>query len=267
MSSGTVIGIVIYIYLGAFCLLLLGLILGKKGMARLAFWIAVVGFALHANGIIIRWSESYAHGIGHVPLSNFYESLVFFSWATVLIALLGVKEQARDKVLAFVLPAAALMLGYASFSPGVENSIQPLIPALKSNWLAIHVITCFLGYASFFVASVFGIFLLRGNGFLPGEILWGTTFYRCVTIGFIFFTAGILTGSVWAQMAWGRYWGWDPKETWALITWLIYAAVLHERIRGGGVTRRVAALSLIGLVSVLFTYFGVNYLPGLHSYL
>lgn len=90
--------------------------------------------------------------------------------------------------------------------------------------------------------------------------------YRSVMIGFIFFTVGILTGSVWAQMAWGRYWGWDPKETWALITWLMYAIVLHERIRKHVMTRRVAIFVLIGLSSVLFTYFGVNYLPGLHSY-
>jgi cytochrome c-type biogenesis protein CcsB len=94
----------------------------------------------------------------------------------------------------------------------------------------------------------------------------GDMLYRCVAIGFILFTIGIMTGSVWARVAWGRYWGWDPKETWALITWLIYAAVLHARIRQGGVSARVAVMTLIGLASVLFTYFGVNYLPGLHSY-
>ncbi|HQG31727.1 MAG TPA: cytochrome c biogenesis protein CcsA, partial [Deltaproteobacteria bacterium] len=132
---------------------------------------------------------------------------------------------------------------------------------------AIHVITCFLGYSSFVVASVSGFFLLRNGHASPEAHPTGTVFYRCVMIGFIFFTVGILTGSVWAQVAWGRYWGWDPKETWALITWLIYAAVLHERIRKGRATKGVAVIALIGLVSVLFTYFGVNYLPGLHSYL
>jgi ABC-type transport system involved in cytochrome c biogenesis permease subunit len=267
MSSGTIISIVTFIYLGLFSLSLVGLILGKRGLARPVFIGALGGFLLHTAGILLRWHESYALGVGHVPLSNFYESLVFFAWATVLVTILGIKGEIRDTILAFVMPAAALMLGYASFSPGVESEIHPLIPALKSNWLAIHVITCFLGYASFFVASVFGIILLKRNGSPPGEHPPGTMFYRCVMIGFIFFTVGILTGSVWAQVAWGRYWGWDPKETWALITWLIYAAVLHERIRGGGVTGRVAVLALVGLVSVLFTYFGVNYLPGLHSYL
>ena len=267
MSSGTVIGVVTFVYLGAFFLSIVGLVSGKKEMGRLVFWTAGAGFAAHAAGIFMRWHESYALGVGHVPLSNFYESLVFFSWSTVLLTLVGVRGQVRDVVMAFILPAAALMLGYASFSPGVENAIQPLIPALKSNWLAIHVITCFLGYAAFFVASVFGIVLLRRDGDPSRGDPAALMFSRCVMIGFIFFTVGILTGSVWAQMAWGRYWGWDPKETWALITWLIYAAVIHERIKGGRVTKRVALISLIGLLSVLFTYFGVNYLPGLHSYL
>lgn len=267
MSSGTIIGIVTFIYIGSFSCSLVGEILDRRGLARPALLGAIAGFVLHAAGILLRWRESYALGVGHVPLSNFYESLVFFSWATVLVTFAAIKGAARDRVLTFVMPAAALMLGYASFSPGIDSGIQPLIPALKSNWLAIHVITCFLGYASFAVASVFGIFLLR-NGFGPsGKSPWGEMFYRCLMIGFVFFTVGIITGSVWAQVAWGRYWGWDPKETWALITWLIYAAAIHERIRGGGVTRRVAVLSLVGLVSVLFTYFGVNYLPGLHSYL
>lgn len=266
MSSGVIVSIVTFVYLGAFCLSIVGLIAGRKRLARLVVWAAVCGFTLHAGGILLRWHESYALGVGHVPLSNFYESLVFFSWATVLTSFLVTRGQAKETVLAFVMPAAALMLGYASFSTGVESGIQPLIPALKSNWLAIHVITCFLGYASFFVASVFGIVLLRANTASPEENALGTMFYRCVMIGFIFFTVGILTGSVWAQMAWGRYWGWDPKETWALITWLIYGSVLHERIRKRETTRRVAVLALIGLASVLFTYFGVNYLPGLHSY-
>ncbi|HNY66147.1 MAG TPA: c-type cytochrome biogenesis protein CcsB [Deltaproteobacteria bacterium] len=267
MNSGTIIGIVTFVYLGVFSLSLVGQIMGKKGLARPAFFAALGGFGLHTAGILLRWYESYALGVGHVPLANFYESLVFFAWATILVTFLGMKGGTRDTVLAYVMPAAALMLGYASFSPGVESEIHPLIPALKSNWLAIHVITCFLGYASFFVASVFGIILLRDPGATPGENPSGTMFYRCVMIGFIFFTVGILTGSVWAQMAWGRYWGWDPKETWALITWLVYGAVIHEKVREGGVTKRVAVLSLIGLASVLFTYFGVNYLPGLHSYL
>ncbi len=266
MRSGIIIGMVTFIYLGSFSLSLVSLISGKEALACLAFFGAMGGFLMHTAGILLRWHESYSLGIGHVPLANFYESLVFFSWAIVLISFLGIKGRIRDPMPAFVMPAAALMLGYASFSPGIENSIQPLIPALKSNWLAIHVITCFLGYACLSMATVFGLIMLRGSSVSSGEKTSGLIFYRCVIIGFIFFAVGILTGSVWAQVAWGRYWGWDPKETWALITWLVYAAVLHERIRGGGMTRRVAVLALIGFLSILFTYFGVNYLPGLHGY-
>lgn len=266
MNSGTMISIVTFIYLGSFAGAVVGRITGRGELARPVLYASMGGFALHTAGILVRWRESYALGVGHVPLSNFYESLVFFAWATILMTL-ALKRNARDTLLAFVTPACALMLGYASFAPGIASGIQPLIPALKSNWLAIHVITCFLGYASFFMASIFGIILLRSDRAALADHPYGTLFHRCVMIGFIFFTIGIMTGSVWAQVAWGRYWGWDPKETWALITWIIYAAALHERIRGGGMSRRVAGISLIGLISILLTYFGVNYLPGLHSYL
>lgn len=266
--SGTITGIATFVYLGSFFLCLIGLKSGKKVWTSLVFFTTLSGFLFHTAGIILRWYESYSQGMGHVPLSNFYESLVFFAWSIIMISLLGVRGRIRDTVLALVLPSAVLILGYASFSPGIESNVQPLIPALKSNWLAIHVITCFLGYACFTVASIFGIFTLVKGGMESADHgQAGIMLYRCTAIGFIFFTVGIMTGSVWAQVAWGRYWGWDPKETWALITWLVYAAVLHERIRGGAVTRRIVVMTLIGLASVLVTYFGVNYLPGLHSYL
>jgi ABC-type transport system involved in cytochrome c biogenesis permease subunit len=259
----TVLSIATFVYLGAFVAFLLSIVLEKDALARGGRLAAFAGFALQSAGMGIRWFESYRAGIGHAPLSNFYESLVFFSWAVALFSfILGGR---RSLIKVFAMAAAALLMGYASFSPAVDSRIQPLIPALKSNWLIIHVMTCFLGYAAFVVASIAGIlFLLKRRG--SEADAHGDMLYRSTTVGFIIFTLGIVTGSVWAYAAWGRYWGWDPKETWALITWLIYAGVLHMRIREGGVTRRVAILALIGLVSVLFTYFGVNYLPGLHAY-
>lgn len=117
MTSGTIIGIVTFVYLGAFSISIVGRILGKDSLDRPSFYAAVGGFVLHTAGILLRWRESYSLGIGHVPLSNFYESLVFFSWATVLMTLFGIREEARNRVLSFVTPAAALVLGYASFSP------------------------------------------------------------------------------------------------------------------------------------------------------
>jgi ABC-type transport system involved in cytochrome c biogenesis permease subunit len=261
-----VLSITTFMYLSAFVLLLISAISGKSLLERIGRLLAYLSFFLQSAGIILRWVESYRAGIGHAPLSNFYESLVFFSWAIILLFLLFARGRERSLIGVFVTAVAFLLMAYASFSPGVDSRIQPLIPALKSNWLIVHVITCFLGYAAFVIASLIGILYLRMSVSAGDPDSLGDMLYRSVAIGFILFTFGIMTGSVWAHVAWGRYWGWDPKETWALITWLIYAAVLHARIREGGVNTRVVAMILIGLVSVLFTYFGVNYLPGLHSY-
>jgi ABC-type transport system involved in cytochrome c biogenesis permease subunit len=201
MTSGTIIGIVTFVYLGAFSISIVGRILGKDSLDRPSFYAAVGGFVLHTAGILLRWRESYSLGIGHVPLSNFYESLVFCSWAPGRMTLFGIREEARNRVLSFVTPAAALVLGYASFSPRHRQRHPAADPGLEEQLAAIHVITCFFGYASFAVASVFGIFLLRTAA--RRECIHGQRcFNRCVMIGFVFFTVGILTGSVWAQVAW-----------------------------------------------------------------
>jgi cytochrome c-type biogenesis protein CcsB len=152
-----------------------------------------------------------------------------------------------------------------------------LIPALKSNWLIAHVISCFIGYAAFGVA--FGVsimFLFKADdsrqddgGILarmPDVAVLDELIHQLIMFGFLFLTVGIITGAVWANSAWGRYWGWDPKETWSFITWLIYASLLHFRMMRGWRGKRIAVLSIIGFAAVLFTYFGVNLLPGLHSY-
>ena len=177
----------------------------------------------------------------------------------------------------FVTPLAFLAMAYASFSPGIDSQIQPLIPALKSNWLTSHVITCFFGYAAF--ALSFGISIMflikrldtekKSNIFLrliPSSAILDDLNYQMIVIGFLMLTLGIITGSVWAHSAWGSYWSWDPKETWSLITWLIYASVIHARLVRGWKRKKIAVLSIIGFLCVLFTYFGVNYLAGLHSY-
>jgi cytochrome c-type biogenesis protein CcsB len=171
-------------------------------------------------------------------------------------------------------------MAYASLSPSMESNIQPLIPALKSNWLIAHVITCFLGYAGFAVACGLGIlYLLKGKDRQPdnpGLGIWSRIptlqtldelIYQNVVFGFLLLTVGIITGSVWANSAWGNYWSWDPKETWSLVTWLVYAFMLHARFVRGWHGPRLAWLSVIGFSCVIFTYIGVNFLlSGLHSY-
>ena len=153
-------------------------------------------------------------------------------------------------------------LGYASL---LDKEIVPLLPALRSNWLAIHVLTCFIAYASLTVAFVSSvIFLCKQKSAGKGA---DSISYKMIAFGFLFLTFGIISGSVWANSAWGSYWSWDPKETWSLITWFIYAIYLHTRLRRGWVGKRAAWVCIAGFLAMFFTYFGVNFLlTGLHSY-
>jgi cytochrome c-type biogenesis protein CcsB len=268
---------VTFIYFGSAIFYIFKMVTGKEFWGPLASIIAFIGLIAQTVGLILRWLESYKMGIGHAPLSNLYESLIFFSWTIVLLYLI-IEWRIKSRNLgAFVIPFAFFSMAFASFSPNVNARIQPLIPALQSNWLISHVITCFFGYAALTIACGLGfMYLLKGleKGerprlffrLLPGREIVDELTYHSVVIGFIFLTLGIITGSVWAYSAWGSYWSWDPKETWSLITWLVYAAMLHSRFVHGWRGKRMAIMSIIGFASVLFTYFGVNYLPGLHSY-
>ena len=244
-------------------------------MGKLATIVTYIGFLAHTVAIILRWVESYQQGIGHAPFSNMYESLVFFSWSIILVYLVIEYRYKNKSIGGFAAPLAFLALAYASLDP--DKAIQPLIPALKSNWLIAHVITCFLGYAAFGVS--FGIaimYLMKArdtegksgflNQFPPIKVL-DRLVYQTIMLGFLFLTMGIITGAVWANSAWGSYWSWDPKETWSLITWFIYAILIHARMVRGWSGKRIALLSIIGFLAALFTYFGVNLvLSGLHSY-
>ncbi|HEY6006716.1 MAG TPA: c-type cytochrome biogenesis protein CcsB [Geobacteraceae bacterium] len=241
---------------------------------------AYFGLLVQTVAILLRWKESYTMGHGHAPLSNLYESVVFFSWTIVLIYAL-IEAKYRYRVIgAFVIPFALLGMAWAQL--GLDSGIEPLVPALQSNWLLYHVITCFLGYAAFAVACGISIMYLikepkeGGSGTAPaGGIValfpairvLDDLNYRAIMIGFPLLTLGIVTGAAWANYAWGTYWSWDPKETWSLIVWFIYAAFLHARITRGWVGRRAAILSVLGFAATIFCYLGVNlFLSGLHSY-
>jgi cytochrome c-type biogenesis protein CcsB len=277
MLNSVMLSYITFVYFVSFMLYLLMMVFGRAVFGRMATFVSVAGFAANTVAIIIRWVESYKLGIGHAPFSNLYESLIFFAWTTMLLYLI-VERRTKNKTSgAFVTPMAFLAMAYASFSPNVNSGIQPLIPALKSNWLISHVITCFFGYAAFGLS--FGLsfmYLLkrleRENGsniflrLIPRADILDELNYQMVVIGFLMLTLGIITGSVWAHSAWGSYWSWDPKETWSLITWLVYASILHSRLVRGWKGKRIAILCFVGFSCVLFTYFGVNYLAGLHSY-
>lgn len=277
-TNSEILSIVTYVYGLAGVLYIVAWIFRAKIPAKAATLVSFIALVGNTAGIVLRWVESYRLGseYGHAPFSNMYESLVFFAWTIGLIYVLVEFRFKNRTIGAIAAPLACLALAYASL--GEDSAIAPLIPALKSNWLIAHVITCFLGYAAFAMAFAISILYLvksnkQGNAqrqtgvYIPPVDLLDELTHQMVMFGFLFLTVGIITGAVWAKQAWTRYWSWDPKETWSLITWFIYAALLHFRMMRGWRGKRIAVLSIIGFAAVLFTYFGVNYwLVGLHSY-
>ncbi|MDO9068357.1 MAG: c-type cytochrome biogenesis protein CcsB [Deltaproteobacteria bacterium] len=280
MTSSLLFNITTFAYLVSMLVFFVFLASRSKSFGAAAMIVAYAGLFAQTIAIALRWKESYDMGMGHAPLSNLYESVVFFSWTIVLIyALLDIKYKYRV-IGAFVMPFALLGMAWAQL--GMNSSIEPLVPALQSNWLLYHVITCFLGYAAFAVACGISImYLIKANhdeneqktgeagvmGMFPPIKVLDDLNYRAIMVGFPLLTLGIITGAAWANYAWGTYWSWDPKETWSLIVWFVYAAFLHARITKGWVGRRTAWLSIIGFAATLFCYLGVNLLlSGLHSY-
>ncbi len=278
-TSSLLLSVATFSLLACAVLYMAGGIFRQKQLLLVGTFTALGSLVLLTAGILLRWKESYDLGYGHAPLSNLYESLVFGAWAIILIYL--VLELRIGKRALGIVPSliSFLAMAYASFSTSVDSRIQPLLPALKSNWLIAHVVACFIGYAAFAVSAGISIlYLSRGAGntsanpgnpdsFLPAQSILDELNHQMVLFGFFWLSIGIITGSVWANSAWGTYWSWDPKETWSLITWLVYAGVLHARAMRGWRGQRVAWISMLGFGCVLFTYFGVNFLlKGLHSY-
>ncbi|MEM5788872.1 MAG: c-type cytochrome biogenesis protein CcsB [Syntrophobacteraceae bacterium] len=281
MNSSLLLSITTFAYLFCTFCYLAGVLFRYRPLLTVGTISGAVALTLQTGGLILRWIESYQIGYGHAPLSNLYESLVFASWSIMIIYLIFEWRTKQHTLGVFPALFAFLAMAYASFSTGIDSKIQPLVPALKSNWLIAHVITCFLGYAafaiSFGISIVYLIKVTRGERAnpdrnsssvaLPNPKTLESFNYQMVLFGFLWLSVGIITGSVWANSAWGTYWSWDPKETWSLITWLVYAAMLHARNMKGWKGERVAWLSILGFGCVLFTYFGVNFLlRGLHSY-
>lgn len=365
MTSSVFFDISAGAYIAAMIIYIVYLVSRNRTVGITATSVTVFGFASQSTALIIRWVNSYyfwqaehpASGmiesiLRAAPLRNLYESLVFFVWSLILAHLLIEFKYKNRSLGAFVTPIAALALLFIDVS-GTSKEIQPLIPALQSNWLLFHVLLSFLGYAAFgisfgaaaayiimvsesrkektyiFWSLIIGIFLtiLIGMGidfmslsaaeraqliqshFLKASfrsssggvvavswaisitlifILWYFALglkkvlnslsltpailddiaYKSIAIGFPLFTiGGLIMGAIWANSAWGKYWTWDPKETWSLITWFVYALYLHARFVGGWKGKRVAVLAIVGFIAVIFTYLGVNLvLSGLHAY-
>ncbi|MCI5221751.1 MAG: c-type cytochrome biogenesis protein CcsB [Candidatus Electrothrix sp. AR4] len=280
MNSSQLFGITTMTYLLSAVFYIGLLVFQSKKTGFIGLGLAIAGVLAHTAALGLRWQESYQIGVGHAPLTNMYESLVFFAWCTALFYIL-LEFKFKARVLgAFVMPFAVTAMAYASFSNDINKQISPLVPALQSNWLIAHVITCFIGYGAFAIAAAIGIIYLlkqfavkrafaQGSilGSLPDLPVLDDLIHKTIIFGFMWLSAGIITGAVWANEAWGTYWSWDPKETWSIITWFVYALTLHARFTRGWNGNRIAWLAVIGFLSVFFTYFGVNFLlAGLHSY-
>ena len=252
-----------------------------------------------------RWIES-----GYFPLSNLYESLLFFTWGITFIALILEFVTSLNLLGAIISPLAMFIVGFATLSlPDGMQKAAPLVPALKSNWLMMHVSIMMFSYSTLIIGSLLSIIFLIltrgkqvtlkgssiGNIGVQGprtseisetsNIYLHTSYdgildkklnllesldnlsYRIIGLGFPLLTIGIIAGAVWANEAWGSYWSWDPKETWALITWLVFAAYLHTRITKSWQGKGPAVLASFGFIVVWICYLGVNFLgKGLHSY-
>ena len=240
--------------------------------------------------LLSRWLLS-----GHFPISNLYESLCFLSWALTLGQLLLEREYQSPIIPAVLNPVILLSLGFACFVlPDDLRLSSSLVPALRSTWLVMHVSVVMLSYAALIIGSLISASVLfvntnqslqiRSNSSGVGSYRTGsanyleptdftdserldTLSYRSILIGFVLLTLGLISGAVWANEAWGTWWSWDPKETWALISWLFYATYLHMRISKGWQGRKPAILASTGFLVVLICYIGVNFLGiGLHSY-
>ena len=243
----------------------------KNSLSKLAAAIVTIGFASHSLALLTRYAEA-----GYTPVTNLHESLSFFAWMIIGILLIA-NLKYKIKVLGAFLTSIALILMLFAFA--LPKEILPLAPVLRSFWHPFHVTFAFLGNAIFTLAFCCGvIYLIQEHQLkskkmgaiakrLPSLKVLDDLNYQALTFGFPLLTLGIITGAVWAEYAWGRYWGWDPKETWSLITWFLYAAMLHQRLTVGWRGRKAAIMAIVGFLAVLFTFLGVNLLlSGLHTY-
>ncbi|OHB88163.1 MAG: c-type cytochrome biogenesis protein CcsB [Planctomycetes bacterium RIFCSPHIGHO2_02_FULL_52_58] len=234
-------------------------------LRRGAVALFVAAFLLNSILVVNRWVEA-----GHAPFSNLYESLVFYAWSVGFAYL--VLEYLYGLRIVGALSAVMIML-LLLYASTTDETIKPLMPALQSNWLTIHVVTYFIGYGALGISFITALLFLGSwmrSGKNPGETMLGfeKLSYKIVAFGFPFLTLGLVTGAVWANKAWGTYWSWDPKETWSLITWLIYLGYLHLPLALPRMNIDRAKIPLIqssclvlAFLAVVFTYLGLAYLP------
>lgn len=253
---------------------------GNSFTGRVASSLTWMGAGAGLIGLLVRWHEThlYAGDIGYIPVSNLYEVFVLFAVITALIYLYYEAAQRTRSMGFFVLLVISASVGFLLWYHFDRQAyqIEPLVPALNSYWMKIHVPTNFIGYGCFAIAAMLGVaYLIRAR--VADDSPWATRLptlkqidevsYRTIALGFAFFTVATILGALWAAEAWGAYWSWDPKESWALIVWLNYAGWLHLRYTKGLRGKPMAWWAIIGLFVTTFAFLGVNmFLSGLHSY-
>ena len=254
------------IYLLASILYLVAMVGKRQQAGRIGRWMLLVGVILHATCFGVRHST-----VGGPPVTSLNESLAFFAWCLVLLFLLLDLRFRLSVMGAFAGPLAFLLMIASALSPDV---VVQLNPVLKSWLFPVHIVFAFLGNAAFALSFGAGVMYLIQNRMLKSKRFTGLyqllpsldvldkVNYTCLSVGFPLMTLGIISGAFWANTAWGTYWSWDPKETWALITWFLYAALLHGRMTIGWRGRKAAIFSIIAFMFLLFTFLGVNLLLG-----
>ncbi len=262
MSGGT---FVVLVLLGATACYLAYAVSGRVQWGSLATFLTLLAWIALGTGLIIRGTRA-----GHWPLTGRFAFALGSAWTTLACYLLLERVTGLRMAGAFVLPQALLLTLWAARRPATEQWIRPLPPALQSGWFPVHVTCTAVAYGAFTVAGALGAMFLLGEWLHERETPQDTRFpspertayliWRVVGLGFPWLTLGMLSGAIWAQAAWGRYWGWDPKESWTLITWLTYLILLHGHGLRGWRGRRTAWLAVLGVGVVLFTFLGVSWL-------
>jgi cytochrome c-type biogenesis protein CcsB len=278
------------------------LIKSRQSLSKIPLWIAAFGVVLQTGGLIFRWVEA-----NHVPWANMYESLLLLSYVIALEFVVVELIRPTRSLGVVVIPLSWFVLGYAlnvppvqqfisgcnwvfhsvgsrMFFPVPNTAVENMMPALQSYWIKIHVPTVFFSYAAFALAFGTGVlymfqYMRRGKNNSNSQIsrlddmeTLDKQTYWLISIGTVLLGIGIIMGSLWGYEAWGTYWGWDPKETWSLIVFLIYIVYLHARLIAGWRGQKTAWFAIIGFIAVIMCYYGVNVIfpffspQGLHSY-
>lgn len=271
------------LYVAATIVYFAGLLANRSAIEAAGTGLTWAATTFGLAGLMVRWRESHLMGadIGHIPVSNLYEVFILFAVVTALVYLFYERRYQTRSLGGFVLLVITAAVGFLLWYTfdRQAHEIEPLVPALQSWWMKIHVPANFVGYGAFSIAAMIGVAYLLvnrvqqsrpGSRFvqtMPSLTLMDDLMYKTIALGFAFFTVATILGALWAAEAWGGYWSWDPKETWALIVWLNYAAWLHMRMTKGWHGNPMAWWAIVGLFVTLFAFLGVNmFLSGLHSY-